>query len=154
METVEKRLKTIENELFKVTNHKLDSYSLALIQATILANEPLVQSNEVLSEKMKSTLKTEHYYFYNPVSAWFGLVAKFFFPSVTVAFLGVLIYWAVRENREDTELYKQARSIVVWSEDFRGVNPKLYNQFFRKPIEDYQTTNKETDVKNNERNNR
>ncbi len=154
METVEKRLKTIENELFKSTNHKLDSYSLALIRATILANEPLIQSNEQLSAKMKSTLKTEHYYFYNPVSAWFGLVAKFFFPSVTVAFLGILIYWSVRENREEVELYKQAQSIVFWSEDFRRANPKLYNQFFRKPIDDYHTTNKETDVKNNERNSR
>ena len=154
METVEKRLKTIENELFKSTNHKLDSYSLALIRATILANEPLIQSNEQLSAKMKSTLKTEHYYFYNPVSAWFGLVAKFLFPSVTVAFLGILIYWSVRENREEVELYKQAQSIVFWSEDFRRANPKLYNQFFRKPIDDYHTTNKETDVKNNERNSR
>lgn len=154
METVEKRLKTIENELFKVTNHKLDSYSLALIRATILANEPFVQSNEVLSAKMKSTLKTEHYYFYNPVSAWFGLAAKLFFPSVTVAILGILIYWSVRESREEVELYKQARSIVFWSEDFRKVNPKLYNQFFKKTIEDYQTANKETDVKNNERNSR
>lgn len=154
METVEKRLKTIENELFKSTNHKLDSYSLALIRATILANEPLIQSNEQLSTKMKCTLKTEHYYFYNPVSAWFGLVAKFFFPSVTVAFLGILIYWLVRENREDTELYKQAQSIVFWSEDFRRANPKLYNQFFRKPIDNYHTTIKETDVKNNERNRR
>jgi hypothetical protein len=154
METVEKRLKTIENELFKATNHKLDSYSLALIRATILANEPLIQSNEQLSATMKNILKTEHYYFYNPVSAWFGLAAKFFFPSVTVAFLGVLIYWSVREIREDTELYKQAQSIVFWSEDFKRANPKLYDQFFRKPIENYQTTNKETDVKNNERNSR
>lgn len=154
METVEKRVKTIENELFKATNHKLDSYSLALIRATILANEPLIKSNEQLSKKMKSTLKTEHYYFYNPISAWFGLVAKFFFPSVTVAFLGILIYWLVRENREDTELYKQAQSIVFWSEDFRRANPKLYNQFFRKPIDNYHTTIKETDVKNNERNRR
>lgn len=154
METVEKRLKTIENELFKSTNHKLDSYSLALIRATILANEPLIQSNELLSIKMKSTLKTEHYYFYNPVSAWFGLVAKLFFPSVTVAFLGLLIYWSVRESREEVEIYRQARSIVLWSEDFRRANPKLYDQFFRKPIQDYQTVNNEADAKNNERDSR
>lgn len=144
MNSIEERLKAIENELFIKTNQKLDSYFLAIIRASLMANEPLMESNLQLNATIKNILKPQQSFFNGSVSVWFRLSAKFFFPSVTVAFLGSLIYIYSKSNQQEKEIQKEAERIVSLSIDFAKKEPKMYTHYFNSAITEYQLLKNES----------
>lgn len=138
MNSIEERLKAIENELFIKTNQKLDSYFLAIIRASLMVNEPLMESNAQLNTTIKNIFKPEQSFFNSSVSFWFRLSAKFFFPSVTVAFVGSLIYFYSKSNQQEKAIQEEAERIVSLSIDFAKKDPKMYAHYFNSDITKYQ----------------
>ena len=67
--SIDEQLSSIEKEVFNATKQKIDSYSLAVIRANLMANERLAQTNKELSDKIKSSIKTNNYHDLTPFSA-------------------------------------------------------------------------------------
>lgn len=81
--SIDEQLSSIEKEVFNTTKQKIDSYSLAVIRANLMANERLAQTNKELSDKIKSSIKTNNYHDLTPFTAlmlrWgWGLWVTFF----------------------------------------------------------------------------
>jgi hypothetical protein len=62
-------IEDIKHQIFKETGEKLDSYSLAIIRAGLIANEKVIDSNKTLLERINNSIKPQVYHL-NGLSSW------------------------------------------------------------------------------------
>lgn len=108
--SIDEQLSSIEKEVFNTTKQKIDSYSLAVIRANLMANERLAQTNKELSDKIKSSIKTNNYHDLTPFSAlmlrWgWGLWVTF-----------ILIVLVLFYSSNEKELMKLRKVLIYDSE--------------------------------------
>lgn len=137
---IEMQLDEIEKYVFNSSKHKLDTYSLAMIRAMLLANQKVVKSNEEIvlgneklvleiKNKIKGSIKSEQNYYYDALSAFWGQAGRLAFPCLAVIAISVLFYWYKTEERKTQELYQDAERIIILSEKLRDEKPKIYKEY-------------------------
>jgi hypothetical protein len=88
-------------------------------------------ANKAIVKKIKGSILTEQHIYYNAMSAWFGMSAKFFFPSIMVMFIAFLIYSDIQDQREKSETFRDAGFFVFRSKQLKKDNIKLYEKYFK-----------------------
>jgi hypothetical protein len=111
--SIDEQLSSIEKEVFNTTKQKIDSYSLAVIRANLMANERLAQTNKELSDKIKSSIKTNNYHDLTPFSAlmlrWgWGLWLSFFLIAL------VLCYPIYSSNQKEL---LELRKVIIYDSE-------------------------------------
>jgi hypothetical protein len=61
MKSIDQQYSEIENAIFTKTKEKVDPYTRGIILGVLLANQPLISSNEEIAQKIKGTIKTYDY---------------------------------------------------------------------------------------------
>jgi hypothetical protein len=100
----------------------------------LLALDENTEVSKKLTEKVKGSIVSEQHYYYNPISAWFGMSAKFFFPSVTACVLGLVIYWGIENQNKSKEIQVDLLMNAKRADEFKQKYPELYNKYFGKTI--------------------
>lgn len=111
--SIDEQLSSIEKEVFNTTKQKIDSYSLAVIRANLIANERLAQTNKELSDKIKSSIKTNNYHDLTPFSA---LMLRWGWGLWVSLFLVALVLCYPIYSTNEKELMKLRKVLIYDSE--------------------------------------
>lgn len=64
-QTIDEKLRELEKQVFEQTNEKMDSYSLSMVRALLIANTELVDSNAMVSHLLEKNIKPVNNYYDN-----------------------------------------------------------------------------------------
>jgi hypothetical protein len=120
-------LRTHYAQRFKLPESAIDESILPIL----LALDENTEVCKKLTEKIKGSIVNQQNYYYNPLSAWFGMSAKFFFPSVTVSILGILLYLSI-ENKNEIQVNSSPDAKKVT--EFKQKYPELYSKYFENDL--------------------
>lgn len=150
--SIDEQLSKIENEVFISTKHKLDTYSLSMVRATLLANELLAKSNnnveisneqliQEVKDKIKGSITNEQNVYYDAVSAFWGNAGKYSFPSLAFIVLVYFLFSYLEDTRKEKTLYKDSERVVLSAKLLEQKNPEVYKEFFSEPVKTLNTNN-------------
>lgn len=144
--SIDEQLSKIENEVFISTKHKLDTYSLSMVRATLLANELLAKSNnkveisneqliQEVKDKIKGSITTEQNVYYDAISAFWGNAGKYSFPSLAFIVLVYFLFTYLEDTRKENTLYKDSERVVLSAKLLEQKKPEVYKEFFSEAVE-------------------
>lgn len=133
-------LRTLYAQRFKLPESAIDESILPIL----LALDDNLEASKRIADKVKGSIIHENNYYYNPLSAWIGMSAKFFFPSVAICFIGLLIFWGIRNKQENEEKLMQADFLLRKAQLFKRKYPELHSKYFEENLktEDNETSNR------------